>query len=92
MFGIVVAIALPFAVIAGLMASLITYDEMQHHFDHKRAVMEAAKTGAVAFVIIVSLSIIAASGDGPGRRTATSYGGLRGGFAGGSACIGPDVT
>ena len=61
MSGIVVAIALPFAVIAGLMASLITYDEMQHHFDHKRALMEAAKTGAVAFLIIFSLSIIAAA-------------------------------
>jgi hypothetical protein len=58
MFGLLIAIVLPFAVIAGLAASFITYNEMQHHFDHKRAVLEAAKTGVAAFLVIVSLSLV----------------------------------
>ena len=60
MLGILI-IALPFAVIAGLMASLITYNEMQHHFDHRRAAIEAAKTGIIAFAFFVLLSLVVAA-------------------------------
>ena len=55
------AVTLPFAVLGGLMASLITYNEMQHHFEHKRALTEAAKTGIIAFAFLVLLSLAAAA-------------------------------
>ena len=57
----ILIIALPFAVLGGLMASLITYNEMQHHFDHSRATMEAAKTGIIAFAFLVLLSLVVAA-------------------------------
>ena len=57
----VLIIALPFAIIGGLMAFLITYNEMQHHFDRTRATREAARAGLVAFAFLVLLSLAVAA-------------------------------
>jgi hypothetical protein len=49
-------ITLPFVFIGGLMAFVITYQEMQHHFSPRRAAIEAAKVGLVAVVFLGLLS------------------------------------
>jgi hypothetical protein len=54
-------IALPFAIIGGLMAFLITFHEMQHHFGRKRAAVEAAKTGVVACLVLVVVALVVAA-------------------------------
>jgi hypothetical protein len=55
-----IAIALPFSAIGGLMAFLITYEEMRHHFDRKRSIIYALKTAIIAFVVLAMLSTVAA--------------------------------
>ncbi len=54
------AIALPFSLIGGLMAFLITYEEMRHHLARREAVAAAVRTGVVAFVVLVVLALVTA--------------------------------
>ena len=44
--------------LAGIMAYLITYNEYQHHFKGKRVFDESLKSGVVAFVFFMILTIV----------------------------------
>jgi TRAP-type C4-dicarboxylate transport system permease large subunit len=57
--GLLLAIALPLAALGGVMAFTITYDEMEHHLDHRRAVREAAKAAVAAAVFLAVLTVLA---------------------------------
>lgn len=51
---------MPFAVIAGVMAFLIQYEEMRHHLDRRGALRAGAEAGIVAAVALALLSLAAA--------------------------------
>ncbi|HCU34352.1 MAG TPA: hypothetical protein DGT21_02575 [Armatimonadetes bacterium] len=53
-------IIVPFSVIAGLMAFLITYEEMRRHLDRKRAIISAVETGMMTALVLGLLSVCAA--------------------------------
>lgn len=53
-------IAMPCVVVGAITAFLITYAEMHHHLDHRRAVMEATRTAVFAFVFMGLLACLAA--------------------------------
>lgn len=55
-----IPIILPFSLIGGLMAYLITYEEMRHHFERPVAVAAAARTGVVTLLVLAALSLAAA--------------------------------
>jgi uncharacterized membrane protein len=51
----------PFSFIAALMAFLITYEEMQHHYSGKKQpVREAARTAVLVLIVFLTLSWIVA--------------------------------
>jgi hypothetical protein len=60
MGGVLFAVAMPFAVIGAVMAFLITYQEMQHHFDRRRTIVESIKTAVAALALLVGLALAAA--------------------------------
>lgn len=51
-----ILILVPFSVIAALMAFLITYGEMQHHYSGTREPIRAAVKAAI-FVLIIFLAL-----------------------------------
>jgi hypothetical protein len=60
MAPVFLTIALPFCLIAGLVAFLITYDEYSKHgFKGKRLFREAFEAAIIAFLVMLGLIILA---------------------------------
>ncbi|NPV48960.1 MAG: hypothetical protein HPY69_18620 [Armatimonadetes bacterium] len=55
-----ILLSLPFALLGGAMAALITYHELRRHLYPPRAWREALKTGLVAATVLALLSTTAA--------------------------------
>lgn len=56
----ILVMVVPVSLIGGLMAFLITYEEMQHHFvDRKRALAVSLRTAITAFVVLALLMAVA---------------------------------
>ncbi len=48
---------LAFSALGGLMAFLITYEEMRHHLKRRGALAAAARTGLVTFLVLGVLAL-----------------------------------
>lgn len=57
MFGLLI-LFMPFMGLAGLMAFLITYREMCHHFSRREAFVHALRTALAAVLLFVGLSFL----------------------------------
>jgi len=56
-----VGLLVPCCLIGAVMAFLITYGEMRHHYSgRKQPVLSAARTAVVAFIVLLALSWVAA--------------------------------
>jgi hypothetical protein len=52
----------PFCLIGAVMAFLITYGEMRHHYSgRKEPVLSAARSAVVAFIVLLALSWLTAA-------------------------------